>query len=101
MMVSWNPVETHKPLSLRKGFLFFTFELEKNEERDMKLLKYITDYIADLHCFLTIVSKIITISITIPNNNVVACAYTVINLERVMLAAGNLFQNLNRTNVKW
>lgn len=59
------------------------------------MLKYITDYIADLHYFLTITSKIITIATTTAKN-VVAGAYVVINLERVMLAAGHIFQKLKQ-----
>lgn len=45
------------------------------------MLKYITDYIIDLYYFLTVTPKMITVSKTIPNNNVVAFVYAVINSE--------------------
>lgn len=45
------------------------------------MLQYIADYITDLHHFLTVTPKIITISKTIPNNNIAAGVYVVINSE--------------------
>lgn len=45
------------------------------------MLQYIADYITDLYHFLTVTPKIITISKTIPNNNIAAGVYVVINSE--------------------
>ena len=45
------------------------------------MLQYIADYITDLYHFLTVTPKSSTISKTIPNNNIAACVYVVINSE--------------------
>lgn len=57
------------------------------------MLQYIADYIFKLYHFLTEVTlKLLPSQKTIPNNNIAAGVYAVINSERVLIAKSHTLQ---------